>query len=165
MPASPASTHHHRAGRDAQCLRGHPINPFGPERRAQHLFGYNENSLRASDLNCGTVRWKPSFCPRVRDYPVAFGYSNSWTANRAVGHGVACSQLIVEVVIKTLLVPISHRPNFSLRIQKLQWQAAHRHETCGSNNCRRAYQGSGSTNEDASARHSVVSCGHCKSPI
>jgi hypothetical protein len=64
MPASPASTNHHRAGRTG--LRGHP---YGPERRAQHLFGYNENSFRMSELNCR----KPSFCSRVRDYPVAFG--------------------------------------------------------------------------------------------
>lgn len=81
---------------------------------------YNKNSFRISDLNCRTVGWKPSFCPRARDYPVAFGYRNWFPANRAVGHGAACSQVIVEVVIKTKLVPFSHRlRNFSLRIQNL----------------------------------------------
>jgi hypothetical protein len=113
---------------DLSC---HPNNPYGPERRAEphklSLFALLilfdiacHNSFRMSDLNCRTVRWKPSFCPRLRDYPVAFGYRNGFPANRAVGHAAPCSQVIVEVVIKTKVAPFSHRlRNFSLRIQKL----------------------------------------------
>src|ERR1017187_7325025 len=75
-----------------------PINPYGRERRAgphklrlfsflillyiachaarnlHHQSDFNKNSIRMSDLNCRTVRWKPSSCPCVCDYPVAFGY-------------------------------------------------------------------------------------------
>ena len=115
---------------DLSC---HQINPYGPGRRAEphnlglfallilfdiachaarnlhHLSDYNKNSFRMSDLNCTTVRWKPSFCPRVRDHPVAFGYRNCFAANRAVGHGAACSQVIVEVVIKITSVELSQR--------------------------------------------------------
>src|SRR3954453_9104666 len=47
-------------------------------------------------------------CPRLRGYPVAFGYRNCSSANRTVVHGAACSQVFVEVVIKTELVPFSH---------------------------------------------------------
>jgi len=55
----------------------------------------------------------------MRDDPVALGYRYYFSANRAVGHRSACSQLIFEVLIKTLLVPIPHCPNFSLWIQQL----------------------------------------------
>ena len=74
-----------------------------------YLFGYNKNSFRISDLNCRTVRWKPSLCPRMRDHPVGFGYRNYFPVNWAVGHGAACSQVEVEVVIKTKSVEFSHR--------------------------------------------------------
>ena len=121
-----------------------PINPYGPRRRGEphnlslfalltlfdiachaarnlhHQSDYNKNLFRMSDLNCRTVGWKPSFCPRVRDYPVAFGYRNCFPANRAVGHGAACLQGIAEIVIKAELVPFSHRlGDFSLWIQEL----------------------------------------------
>ena len=122
--------------------------------RAAHLFGDNEIWFRLSELNCTALKWKPSFCPGVRDYPVAFGYRNWFAANRAVGHRAASPQVIVEVVIKTKLVPISHRlGNFSLRLQKLQWQTANRHQTGGPHNGRRADQGGGSSKQQASTCH------------
>ena len=67
-----------------------------------------------------TQGWKPSFCPRVCDDPVSFGYRNLPPANRAIGHGAACYQIIVEVVIETQLVPFSQcLRKISLWIQKL----------------------------------------------
>src|SRR5665647_851238 len=72
-------------------------------------MGYSKNSFRMSDLNCRTVRRKPSFCPRARDHPVGFGYRNYSAANRAEGHDAACSQFTVEVVIKITSVELSQR--------------------------------------------------------
>ena len=110
-----------------------PINPYGPRRRGephnlslfalltlfdiachaarnlQHLSDYNKNSFRMSDLNCRTVRRKPSFCPRARDHPVGFGYRNYFAVVNHGRHGAACSQVIVEVVIKTTSVELSQR--------------------------------------------------------
>jgi hypothetical protein len=88
---------------------------------------------------------------RAGDNTVGFGQSN-YPVVAQYAHGPACSQVTVERAIKTTAV------EFSLRIQTLQWQAAHRHQACGSNYCRGAHDGSGSANDDASARHSVVSC-------
>jgi hypothetical protein len=88
------------------------INPHGPESRAEHLLGYNENSFRMSDLNCRAVRWKPSLCPRTRDHPVGFGHRNYLLVVKHA-HGAACSQIAVERMIKTTSV------EFSPRIQKL----------------------------------------------
>jgi hypothetical protein len=69
-----------------------------------------------------------------------------------LGHGAACFQIIVEIVVKAKLVPVSHcLQDSSLRNEQLQRQAADRHETFGSNNCRRAYEASGSADEDGSA--------------
>jgi hypothetical protein len=110
-----------------------PINPYGPRRRGephnlslfalltlfdiachaarnlQHLSDYNKNSFRMSDLNCRTVRRKPSFCPRARDHPVGFGYRNYFAVVNHGRHGAACSQVIVEVVIKITSVELSQR--------------------------------------------------------
>jgi hypothetical protein len=102
---------------DLSC---HPINAYGPRRRGephnlslfalltlfdfachaarnlQHLSDYNKNSFRMSDLNCRTVRWKPSLCPRTRDHPVGFGYGNYLPVANRAAHGAACSQVTVE---------------------------------------------------------------------
>jgi hypothetical protein len=61
-------------------------------RNLHHLSDYNKNSFRMSGLNCRTVRWKPSFCPRTRDHPVGFGYGNYLPVANRAAHGAACSQ-------------------------------------------------------------------------
>src|ERR1035438_9705672 len=91
-----------------------PINAYGPRRRGephnlslfalltlfdfachaarnlQHLSDYNKNSFRMSDLNCRTVRWKPSLCPRTRDHSVGFGYGKYLPVANRAAHGAAC---------------------------------------------------------------------------
>jgi len=110
-----------------------PINAYGPERRAEphklglfillilfdiachaarnlhHKSDYNKNSFRTSDLNCRTVRWKPSFCPRTGDHPAGVGYRNYFPVFNNHAHAAACSQVKVEVMIKTTSVVFSQR--------------------------------------------------------
>src|SRR5665811_2010910 len=53
--------------------------------------------------------WYPSLCPRIRDHPAGFGYRNYFPVFNNHAHAAACSQVKVEVMIKTTSVEFSQR--------------------------------------------------------
>ena len=96
----------------------------------------------------GNVRWQPSIILRMCDQSAGIGFLNHFSIENSCYS--ACSQAAVETVI--------HQTFAEPCVLRSKWwrQAAHRHQTCGPDDCGRANQRSGSTNEDASSRYQAV---------
>ena len=74
----------------------------------QGLRCIKNSSYVRSNMVLSGFRWQPSLCPRMRDHPAGVGYRNYFFVfNRA--HAAACSQVKVEVMIKTTSVEFSQR--------------------------------------------------------
>jgi|SRR5450759_1377435 hypothetical protein len=81
---------------DCSC---HQINPYFAGRRAEpHNLGLFallilfDMACHVRDLNCRTVRWQPSLCPRACDHLAGVGYRNYFSVFN--GQGVCTENLI-----------------------------------------------------------------------
>jgi hypothetical protein len=80
----------------------------------------------------GNVRWQPSIILRTCDHPLGVGFRNYFSVENRT-HST-CSQVTGETLVhQSFDEPCILRP-------KRWWQAAHRHQTCGSHDGGRTYQ-------------------------